>query len=161
LKGVRCASLHFSCFGVFSCWCSWAPSHGVPIQARKGLNEALPSIIVSGLDAYKAKGPEDAVRAWIKGSPIDGSKDALSQANVLRQIHDCYGAYQGFEVFSRRELSPTARLLYLILDFEKGRFIEGSRFTERIKAGFSRLSTSTPKPRSFCLWFREGAIAWR
>jgi hypothetical protein len=108
LKGARCASLHFSCFVVFSCLvqlCSAAQSSD---SSEKGVNEALPPVIVSGLDAYKAEGPEDAVRAWIKGSPIDGSKDALSQANVLRQIHDCYGAYQGFEVFSRRELSPTA-----------------------------------------------------
>ena len=67
---------------------------------------SLPPIIVSGLEAYKDKGPEDAVRAWIKGSAIDGSKDALTQANNLRQIQDYYGAYRAYEVISTRDITP-------------------------------------------------------
>jgi hypothetical protein len=80
----------------------------------------LPHVIIAGLEAYKDTGPEQAVREWIKGSPIDGSKDALSEANELRQIQETYGAYQGFEVVSTRDLSPRIRILYLILDYEKG-----------------------------------------
>ncbi len=49
-------------------------------------SESLPPIIVLGLETYKTSGPEEAVRTWIKGSALDGSKDALSQANLLRQI---------------------------------------------------------------------------
>ena len=86
----------------------------------KGASESLPPIIVSGLEAYKNKGPEEAVRTWTKGSAIDGSKDALSQANVLRQVQDYYGAYQAFEVVSTKDLSPKTRVIYLVLDFEKG-----------------------------------------
>jgi hypothetical protein len=87
---------------------------------EKGAGEGLPPIILSGLEAYKNKGPEEAVRSWIKGSAIDGSKEALSQANGLRQIQDYYGAYQTFEVVSTRDLSPKTRVVYLVLDFEKG-----------------------------------------
>jgi hypothetical protein len=50
--------------------------------------EAPAPIVIGGLEAYKSKGPEEAVKAWIKGSGIDGSKDALAQANTLRQIED-------------------------------------------------------------------------
>ena len=60
------------------------------------------------------------VRTCIKGSGIDGSKDALNQANVLRQVQDYYGAYQAFEVVSTKDLSPKTRVIYLVLDFEKG-----------------------------------------
>lgn len=81
---------------------------------------SLPPIIVSGLEAYKDKGPEDAVRAWIKGSAIDGSKDALTQANNLRQIQDYYGAYRAYEVISTRDITPRTRVVYLVLDFDKG-----------------------------------------
>ncbi len=80
----------------------------------------LPAVIVSGLDAYKSKGPDEAVKAWIKGSPIEGSKDALSQANSLRQVQDFYGAYQSFDVVGTRELSPKTRILYLVMDYESG-----------------------------------------
>jgi hypothetical protein len=89
-------------------------------SSKKNSAEALPPIILSGLEAYKSKGPEEAVRAWIKDSPIDGSKDALSQSNTLRLIQDFYGAYQTFEVVSTRELTPRIRIVYLALDFEKG-----------------------------------------
>lgn len=72
------------------------------------------------MDAYRNKGPEEAVKAWIKGSAIEGSKDALSQANVLRQIQDYYGAYQTFEMAGSRDISPRTKMFYLVLDFEKG-----------------------------------------
>lgn len=82
--------------------------------------EDLPPVIVSGLQAYKDKGPDEAVRLWIKDSPIDGSKEALSQANSLRQIQDFYGAYQSFEVISAYEIGHRTRIFYLTLNFENG-----------------------------------------
>jgi hypothetical protein len=87
---------------------------------EKAASESLPPIVVLGLEAYKSSGPEEAVQAWIKGSAIDGSKDALSQANLLRQIQDYYGTYRTFEIVSARDLSPRTRVIYLVLDFEKG-----------------------------------------
>ena len=80
----------------------------------------IPPIIAAGMQAYKDSGPEAAVRAWIKGSPIDGSKEALSQANNLRQVQDFYGNYQGFEVVSREDLGSRSRIVYLVMDFDKG-----------------------------------------
>jgi hypothetical protein len=87
---------------------------------EKGVGEGLPPIVVLGLEAYKSSGPEEAVRAWTKGSAIDGSKDAISQANLLRQIQEFYGAYRAFEIVSTTDLSPKTRVVYLVLDFEKG-----------------------------------------
>jgi hypothetical protein len=89
-------------------------------QSHKTNTADLPPIILSGLDAYKEKGPEEAVKAWIKGSGIDGSREALSQANNLRQIQDFYGSYQTFEVISSKDIAPKSRVFYLALDFEKG-----------------------------------------
>jgi hypothetical protein len=91
-----------------------------PSSREQGAGESLPPIVVLGLEAYKSSGPEEAVRAWIKGSAIDGSKDALSQANLLRQIQDYYGTYRAFEIVSTKDLSPKTRVIYLVLDFEKG-----------------------------------------
>ncbi|MGA2166962.1 MAG: hypothetical protein ABSG62_02040 [Terracidiphilus sp.] len=89
-------------------------------SSQKQAVQSLPPIIISGLEAYKDKGPDDAVRAWIKGSAIDGSKDALTQANNLRQIQDYYGAYRAYEVISTRDITPKTRVVYLVLDFDKG-----------------------------------------
>jgi len=72
------------------------------------------------MDAYKTKGPDEAVKTWIKGSPVEGSKEALSQSNNLRQIQDFYGSYQSFDLISMRELSPSVRIYYLAMNFDKG-----------------------------------------
>lgn len=77
-------------------------------------------VIINGLDAYKEKGPEEAVRAWIKDSPIDGSKEALTQANMLRQIQDYYGAYKSFDLISSTSITDRVRITYLVLNYEKG-----------------------------------------
>jgi len=92
--------------------------HYVPVGAQE--SGEVPKIILSGLEAYKAEGAEAAIKAWIKDSSIEGSKDALSQANVLRTVQDYYGAYKTFDVIRTRNLSPTTRVIYMILDYEKG-----------------------------------------
>jgi hypothetical protein len=80
----------------------------------------IPHLIVAGLEAYKEKGPEEAVKTWIKDSPVDGNKDALTQANLLRQVQDFYGAYQSFETISTRDLSRRVRVVYVVMNYEKG-----------------------------------------
>jgi hypothetical protein len=80
----------------------------------------VPKVILSGMEAYKADGPEAAVKAWIQGSALDGSKDALGQANLLREVQDYYGSYKSFDVIRTRNLSPTTRIVYIIMDYEKG-----------------------------------------
>jgi hypothetical protein len=87
----------------------------------------LPQVVVSGLDGYKAKGAEEAVRLWVKDSPLEGSKDAESQVTSLRQIEQLYGAYQWFEVVRIREVSPRTLVVYLIIDYERGPLF--ARFT--------------------------------
>jgi hypothetical protein len=93
---------------------------GQYVGAQAQEHSEVPKIVLSGLDAYKAEGPEAAVKAWLKGSPLEGSKEALGQANVLRQIEEFYGAYKAFDFIRSRNLSPTTRIIYLTLDYEKG-----------------------------------------
>jgi hypothetical protein len=88
--------------------------------SQKSTNADLPSFVTSGLSAYKAKGPDEAVKVWIAGSPIDGSTGALTQANNLRQIQDFYGAYKAYEYVSSRSISPSTQVFYLVMNFEKG-----------------------------------------
>lgn len=80
----------------------------------------LPPIVTAGMNAYKSGGPDEAVKTWIQGSPMEGSRDVLSEANILRQVQDFYGAYQSFDVISMRDLSPTARIIYVTMNYQKG-----------------------------------------
>lgn len=88
---------------------------------------ALPPVILSGLDGYKSKGAEEAVRLWVKDSPLEGSNDAQSQVTALRQIESLYGAYQWYEIIRTREITPRMMVIYLVLDYERGPLF--ARFT--------------------------------
>ena len=80
----------------------------------------LPPVMLSGLDGYKTKGAEEAVRLWVKDSPLEGSTDASTQVTVLRQAEQSYGAYQWYELIQAREISPRTMVVYLVLDYERG-----------------------------------------
>jgi len=97
---------------------------GLCLQAQNGPQHEqkwdIPHVVIAGLEAYKDKGPDEAVKAWIKDSPLDGNKDALTQANMLRQVQDFYGLYQSFETISTEDLSRRVRVVYLVMNFDKG-----------------------------------------
>jgi hypothetical protein len=82
--------------------------------------DEIPPIIKSGLTAYKASGPEAAIIAWIKGSPFDGSKDAMSQANLFKQVETFYGKYLDYTPIAVINLTPTTKIIYLSMNFTSG-----------------------------------------
>lgn len=83
-------------------------------------NGGIPPVVLSGLDAYKEGGAEAAFNAWLSGSPSEGDKSALSQANIFRQVETLYGAYQGFDPIKIVNLTPKTTLVYLQINFQKG-----------------------------------------
>jgi len=80
----------------------------------------IPQIISAGCEAYKAGGPEAAITAWLKGSPLEGSKEALSQAAFLTQVSTYYGKYASPRLLAQFDISPLTQLVYVELDYEKG-----------------------------------------
>lgn len=110
-------------FSLFLCSLLFAHptlSAQAPDPGDRRFGDRLPRIILAGLDAYRTKGPEEAIRTWIKDGPLEGNKSALNQAVSLHHIQDLYGTYQGFEVVAHREISPRARIIYLVIDLDKG-----------------------------------------
>ena len=108
-------------FALFLCSCAFllpysasaaANPDSTDIQSAQG----LPHIVASGLKAYKDAGPDEAVSTWTRGSTIDGS----SQANLLHQIQELYGAYRTFDVIGSRQFGSRTQIIYLTLDFDKG-----------------------------------------
>jgi hypothetical protein len=58
-------------------------------------------------------------RFGLKGSPLEGNRDALTQSNMLRQIQDYYGSYQSFDTISTRNLTSNAQMIYFVMNYEK------------------------------------------
>lgn len=78
------------------------------------------TLINAGLTAYKDKGPEEAMKVWIKGSPLDGSKDALNQANNLRTIETYYGNYQSADIIKTRDISGSVKVIFIVMNYATG-----------------------------------------
>ena len=95
-------------------------SGSFPASAQQPSNDKLPKIILSGMGAFKTSGPDAAIRAWLRGSSLENSEEALAQVNTLRQVQDFYGPYRSFHFIQSRKLTPTTEIMYFTLDFEKG-----------------------------------------
>jgi len=97
-----------------------ASAAALPGAAETQASENLPPVILAGLQAYKAGGPDNAIAAWVRGSALDGNKEVLSEANMLHSIQGFYGAYHTFDLIGSRQLGARTRVYYLTLDFDKG-----------------------------------------
>lgn len=84
------------------------------------LADGVPKSIKDGFVAYKADGPKSAIVTWIKGTSMEGSKEALSQANMFRQIEDYYGKYLGYDLFKSNPLGPKSNLYLFTINYERG-----------------------------------------
>jgi hypothetical protein len=51
---------------------------------------------------------------------MDGSKDALSQANNFRQVQDFYGNFIDYNVVKVKELSGSSSAYLIEMKYEKG-----------------------------------------
>lgn len=82
--------------------------------------ENIPSILAFGFAAYKSEGPKAALKAWVKDSGLEGSKDAISEANSFQRIEDYYGKYQGYDLFKNNSLGPKTNQYLITINYEKG-----------------------------------------
>jgi hypothetical protein len=60
------------------------------------------------------------MEVWLKGSPLESNKEALSQANVLRQIEDLYGKFDGAEIIKEHQISSRVRTIIAVLHYSRG-----------------------------------------
>lgn len=72
------------------------------------------------LHCNKESGAKPALEAWIKGSGIDGSKEALAQANMLAQIGEYYGKYLSYELVKSNKISKNTNVYLVVINYEKG-----------------------------------------
>ncbi|ELY5146023.1 hypothetical protein M2G92_22025 [Vibrio vulnificus] len=80
----------------------------------------LPEVLDNGFQAYLTQGPKAAITSWSQGGILEGSRDALAQANSFRKVEEYYGSYQGFEVFKSNKLSEKSYVYLVVLHYEQG-----------------------------------------
>ena len=78
------------------------------------------ALVENGIAAYKQADASAAIKAWIKGSALEGNAQALTQANNLRGIEDFYGKPVGVDIVMEYEAGPRVRVLYITINYEKG-----------------------------------------
>src|SRR5436309_6311018 len=81
---------------------------------------ALPPIVAAGFEAYKTAGAPAAFSAWLKGSPLEGDKQAQSQSAMLVQIETFYGKFVSVAPLGIFEPSPGTTIIFVGLKYEKG-----------------------------------------
>ncbi len=82
--------------------------------------DRIPDIIKTGFAAYRVSGPEAAIATWLRGGPGEDDKLALSSASTFRQIESLYGAYKGYTLIRMVQLTPTSKLAYFQINYDKG-----------------------------------------
>jgi len=92
----------------------------VSLAAQDASAPGLPGIVTAGLESYRSAGPDAAMRAWLRGSPIEGSSEAGAQAHQLYSAQHIYGNYRGFEPIGVKSFPPGTRAVYLVLDYDTG-----------------------------------------
>jgi len=84
------------------------------------VNKTAEDLVKGGLHAYKTGGARAAIESWIKDSGLEGSKEALSQANTLKQVEDFYGKYENYEIVKTHKISKRSTMVQFVMNFDKG-----------------------------------------
>lgn len=79
----------------------------------------IPTLILDGLNSYKRAGLGEAVRVWLRNSPIP-RQQIITEVHLLHQVEDLYGPYEGYDVIAIRDLTPSTRIVYMALSYSSG-----------------------------------------
>jgi hypothetical protein len=106
-------------YALFAAGALWLS--GVMLTASGQIsNREVPGIVREGLQAYKLQGADAALKAWLKRSPIEANPEAMSQGGMLKTAEGLYGSYQAYQVKFVGVPSRSTRLVYLVMDYERG-----------------------------------------
>jgi hypothetical protein len=104
---------------LFLCLCLFAAgpssSFAQVSAAREPDTGKIPAILFEGLHQLANQKPEEAEKAWFRGSPSAGQP----VSGELRALLKSCGAYQGFDTVSVQDITPRLRIIYLALNFER------------------------------------------
>jgi hypothetical protein len=106
---------------IFLCLCLISLAHSSSVAqtpaSREPLSAEIPPVIFDGLHQLANQKPEEAEKAWFRGTLPDG-QPAPSDLPIFL-ANGNFGLYQNFDVVSAQDLTPRIRVLYLALNFQR------------------------------------------
>ncbi|HTV14309.1 MAG TPA: hypothetical protein VME68_06315 [Acidobacteriaceae bacterium] len=103
---------------LFLCVISVLPAPLALSQSESG--PPVPRILEAGFDAYRAGGPDEALRVWLRNSPLEGTGEIGKADQVLHAAQIQFGQWRSFDIISDHTISRSTRVIYMTLDFDKG-----------------------------------------
>jgi len=91
-----------------------------PAYAADGKATNVPRPFSQALSTYKKEGISGFMTALVNGSPLEGNREMRQQEQVLEKIEAYYGHYQSYDILRINKLSESTRLIYFLLNYEKG-----------------------------------------
>ena len=85
-------------------------------------NTIVPAPLMEAAAAYKAKGPAAFLPTLVKGSRLQytDSSSLAKAGEMLKAIETIYGEYIGIEMVDSVPISSSTRIVYFILNYERG-----------------------------------------
>ena len=80
----------------------------------------IPQPLADALAVYKKGDVRQFINTLVKDGPMAGNVEIKSQIATLEKIEMYYGKYQSYDILNIKRLSDSIRLVYLIINFEKG-----------------------------------------
>ncbi len=93
-------------------WPSFANAGSLPKEAR--------ALIDQGIEAYKAEGARAGLQAWLRGGPLETSKQALTYAASFSQIEAFFGDLVGYSIPRTKKISDTTVLACAVINYRNG-----------------------------------------
>jgi hypothetical protein len=85
------------------------------------LADEAPSIVAEGFEALKAKGPDEALSTWTRGSALEGDTSTkIGFIGGVSQIESAYGHIESFEILASYSTASRLRRVYAVAYLPKG-----------------------------------------
>lgn len=91
-----------------------------PVHSQSENGPSVPKVLEAGFDAYRAGGPDEALRVWLRNSPLEGSGEIGKADQALHAAQAQFGQWRSFDIVSDRTISASTRVIYMTLNFDKG-----------------------------------------
>jgi hypothetical protein len=95
--------------------------------SQSTLADELPAPIRNGLQSYSQEGAEQAVKMWLKKSPLERTGEVPNLVKMLNNIEHLCGEYIDYQVVKVHHFTASSRFVYLQLNYAScpifGRFV--------------------------------------
>lgn len=88
--------------------------------AGAATNQGALAVVARGFSAYQESGASSAIKAWLKGSPLEGLASISSDKNKLNTLQHHIGKFTGYEVSRVHQLSQRVVMIFAVANFEQG-----------------------------------------